>query len=102
MESVNTLTGHARKALIREATKRPMVTLGELQISTAQVGESVHRKTISHTIHKYCLYRRVVRKKSLSKESRNSHLKFAISHVRDASKHVKESTLVRLDQNSTF
>ncbi|KAL4008448.1 hypothetical protein ACER0C_002300 [Sarotherodon galilaeus] len=32
--------------------KRPMVTLDELQRSTAQVGESVHRTTISRALHK--------------------------------------------------
>ena len=41
------LTGRARGALIREAAKRPMETLEELQRSTAQVGESVHKTTIN-------------------------------------------------------
>ena len=40
-----------------------MVTLEELQRSTAQVGESVHRTTISHALHKSGLYGRVARKK---------------------------------------
>ena len=33
-----------------------MVTLEELQRSTAQVGESVHRTTISRTLHKSGFY----------------------------------------------
>uniref|UniRef100_A0A803KA97 Transposase Tc1-like domain-containing protein n=1 Tax=Xenopus tropicalis TaxID=8364 RepID=A0A803KA97_XENTR len=53
------LTGRTRRALIRNAAKRPMVTLDELQKSTAQVGESVHRTTISRALHKVGLYGRV-------------------------------------------
>ena len=45
-------TGRARRALIREAAKRPTVTLEELQRSTTQLGESVHRTTVSHALHK--------------------------------------------------
>ena len=41
-----TLTDQARKALIREATK---ITLKELQSSTAEIGVSVHRTTLSST-----------------------------------------------------
>ena len=39
------LTDQARGALIREATKRPKITLKELQSSTAETGISVHRTT---------------------------------------------------------
>jgi len=63
------LTGRARRALIREAAKRPMVTLEELQRSTAQVGESVNRTTISRALHKSGLCGRVPRRKPLLKES---------------------------------
>uniref|UniRef100_A0A8C9YNW9 Transposase Tc1-like domain-containing protein n=1 Tax=Sander lucioperca TaxID=283035 RepID=A0A8C9YNW9_SANLU len=78
------LTGRARRALIREAAKRPMVTLEELQRSTAQVGESTHRTTISHALHKSGLYGRVARRKPLLKQShKKSHLQFATSHVGD-------------------
>ena len=55
-------TGRTRRALIREAAKRPMVTLEELQRSTAQVGESVHRTTISRPLHKSGFYGRVARR----------------------------------------
>uniref|UniRef100_A0A4W5QD46 Oligosaccharyltransferase complex subunit n=1 Tax=Hucho hucho TaxID=62062 RepID=A0A4W5QD46_9TELE len=41
------LTDQARRALIREATKRPKITLKELQSSTAEIGVSVHRTTLS-------------------------------------------------------
>jgi len=60
---------------MREAAKQPMVTLEELNGSTAQVGESVHRTIISHAFHKSDFYRREVRRKSLLKEShKKSHL----------------------------
>ena len=39
------LTDQARRALISEATKRPKITLKELQSSTAEIGVSVHRTT---------------------------------------------------------
>ncbi|MCJ8733927.1 hypothetical protein PDJAM_G00229400 [Pangasius djambal] len=78
------LTGQARRALIREAAKKPMVTLEEVQRSTALVGESVHRTTISRALHKSGLYGRVARRKPLLKEShKKSHLQFATSHVGD-------------------
>ena len=40
------LSAHTRRRLIRDAAKRPMITLDELQRSTAEVGDSVHRTTI--------------------------------------------------------
>uniref|UniRef100_A0A8D0B0E3 Transposase Tc1-like domain-containing protein n=1 Tax=Sander lucioperca TaxID=283035 RepID=A0A8D0B0E3_SANLU len=46
------LTDRARRALIREAAQRPKVTLEELQSSTAETGVSVHRTTISRTLHR--------------------------------------------------
>ena len=46
------LINQARKALIREATKRPTITLKELQNSTAEIGVSVHRTTLSRTLHR--------------------------------------------------
>jgi transposase len=53
------LTDQARRALIREATKRPKITLKELQSSTAEIGASVHRTTLSRTLHRTGLYGRV-------------------------------------------
>jgi transposase len=61
------LTEQARRALIREATKRPKITQKELRSSTAEIGTSVHRTTLSRTLHKAGLYGRVVRKKPLLK-----------------------------------
>uniref|UniRef100_A0A3P8R957 Transposase Tc1-like domain-containing protein n=1 Tax=Astatotilapia calliptera TaxID=8154 RepID=A0A3P8R957_ASTCA len=89
------LTGRTRRTLIRNAAKRPMVTLDELQRSTAQVGESVHRTTISRALHKVGLYGRVVRRKPLLTENqKKSRLQFATSHVGDTA-NVEEGALVR-------
>uniref|UniRef100_A0A803JNW0 Tc1-like transposase DDE domain-containing protein n=1 Tax=Xenopus tropicalis TaxID=8364 RepID=A0A803JNW0_XENTR len=61
-----------------------MGTLDELQRSTAQVGESVHRTTISRALHKVGLYGRVARRKPLLTENhKKSRLQFATSHEGD-------------------
>ena len=58
---------------IREATKRPKITQKELQSSTEEIGVSVHRTTLSRTLHRAGLYRRVARKKPLLKEKISKH-----------------------------
>ena len=60
------LTDQARRALIRDATKRPKITLEELQSSTAEIGVSVHRTTLSSSLHRAEFYRRVARKKAIA------------------------------------
>jgi transposase len=60
------LTDNTRGALIREASKRPKITLKELQRSTAEIGVSVHRTTLSCTLHRAGLYGRVARKKAIA------------------------------------
>jgi transposase len=60
------LTDQARKALIREATKRPKITMAELQSSTLEIGVSVHRTTLSCTLLRAVLYGRVARKKAIA------------------------------------
>ena len=77
--------------MIREAAQRAVVTLEELQRSTAQVGESVHRTTISHALHKSGLYERVARRESLLKQSHAVYHKPCGGH----NKHVEEGALVR-------
>ena len=54
-----------------EATKRPKITLKELQSSDLRCGESVHRTTLSRTLHRVGLYGRVARKKPSLKEKKN-------------------------------
>ena len=63
------LSDQVRRALVREATKRPMVTLKELERSTAEMGETVHGTTITRTLHKAGLYGRVARRKPLLKKN---------------------------------
>ena len=59
------------RALIREAAKRPLVTLEELA-------------TISHALHKSGLYGRVARRKPLLEEShKKSCFQFARNYVGD-------------------
>uniref|UniRef100_A0AAY5KKQ0 Transposase Tc1-like domain-containing protein n=1 Tax=Esox lucius TaxID=8010 RepID=A0AAY5KKQ0_ESOLU len=62
------LSAHTSRRLIRDAAKRPMITLDELQRSTAEVGDSVHRTTISRILHKSGLYGRVARRKPFLKD----------------------------------
>ena len=53
------------KALVREVTKNPMVTLTELQSSSVEMGEPSRRTTISAALHQSGLYGRVARRKPL-------------------------------------
>jgi transposase len=48
-------TDQERRALIREATKTPKITLNELQSSTAEIGVAVHRTTLSGTFQSWAL-----------------------------------------------
>ena len=59
------LTDQARRALIRDATKRPKTTLKELQSSTVEIGVSVHRIPLNRTFHRAGLYGRVARERPL-------------------------------------
>ncbi|CDQ67599.1 unnamed protein product [Oncorhynchus mykiss] len=61
-----------------------MITLDELQRSTAEVGDSVHRTTISRILHKSGLYGRVARRKPFLKDiHKKCRLKLATSHPGD-------------------
>ena len=55
------LTDQTRRALIREATKRPKITLKDLQSFTAEIGVFVHRTTLRCTLHRAGLYGRVAK-----------------------------------------
>ena len=79
------LDDRARRRLIREATKRPMATLQELQAFMAKTGQSVHVTTISQALHKSGLYGRVARRKPLLKKAHlESRLKYAKKHSGDS------------------
>uniref|UniRef100_A0A8C6UXZ6 Transposase Tc1-like domain-containing protein n=1 Tax=Neogobius melanostomus TaxID=47308 RepID=A0A8C6UXZ6_9GOBI len=78
------LSAHTRRKLIRDAAKRPMITLDELQKCTAEVGDSVHRTLISRILHNSGLYGRVARRKPFLKDiHKKCCLKFATSHLGD-------------------
>ena len=62
------LSNRGRRALVREVTKNPMVTLAELQRSCVEMGETSRRTTITATLHRSGLYGRVARRKPLLSE----------------------------------
>ena len=65
------LSNRGRRALVREVTKKPMVTLPELQ--------SFRRTTISAALYQSGLYGRVARQKPLlSKRHMSAHLEFSM------------------------
>ncbi|KAG2468920.1 TCB1 transposase, partial [Polypterus senegalus] len=79
------LSDRGRRALVRETTKNPMVTLSELQRSSVERGEPSRRTTISAAIHQSDLYGRVARRKPLlSKRHMAVHLEFAKRHLKDS------------------
>ncbi|KAG2457768.1 TC1A transposase, partial [Polypterus senegalus] len=79
------LSNRGRRALVREVTKNPMVTLSELQRSSMERGEPSRRTTISAAIHQSGLYGRVARRKPLlSKRHMAARLEFAKSHLKDS------------------
>jgi hypothetical protein len=59
------LSNPGRRALVREVTKNPVVTLTELQTSSVEMGEPSRRTTISVALHQSGLYSRVARWKPL-------------------------------------
>jgi hypothetical protein len=59
------LSNWGRRALVREVTKKQMVTLTELQSSSVEMGEPFRRTTISAELHQSGLYCRVARRKPL-------------------------------------
>ncbi|KAG2466803.1 TCB1 transposase, partial [Polypterus senegalus] len=75
------LSDRVRRALVREVTKNPMVTLSELQRSSVERGEPSRRTTISAAIHQSGLYGTVARQKPLlSKRHMAARLEFAKRH----------------------
>ena len=59
------LSNQGRRALVRQVTKNPMVTLTELQSSSVDMGEHYRRTTISAALHQSGLYSIVARWKPL-------------------------------------
>src|SRR4029434_3119067 len=52
------LSDRARRRLVREATKTPMITPKELQASAAEMGETLHTTTVARVLHQSKLYGR--------------------------------------------
>ena len=76
------LSNRWRKALVREVTKNPMVTLTDLRSSSVEMGEPSRKTTISASLHQSDLYGRVARQKPLlSKKHMTARLKFATRHL---------------------
>ena len=79
------LSNRGRRALVREVTKNPMVTLTELQSSSVEMGEPSRRTTIYAALHQSGLYGRVDRQKPLlSKRHMTARLEFAKRHLKDS------------------
>lgn len=61
----------------------PKITLKELQISTAETGVSVHRTTLSHTLHRWGFMEECLEKGFRKKKKKNTCLDFAKLHMAD-------------------
>jgi hypothetical protein len=68
------LNNRGRRALVRELTKNPMVTLKELQNSSVEMGEPSRRTTIYAALHQSGLYGRVAGRKPLLSKRHDSPL----------------------------
>ena len=88
-------SNRGRRALVRELTKNPMITLSELQSSSVEMGEPSRRTTIPAALHPSGLYGRVARwKPLLSKRHMIARLKFAKNAPKGLSDHEKQDSLV--------
>ena len=69
------LSNQGRRALVREVTKNPMVTLTELSITSVEMGEPSRRTTISAALHQSGFYGRVAKwKQFVSKKAHDNPL----------------------------
>ncbi|KAG2456474.1 TCB1 transposase, partial [Polypterus senegalus] len=79
------LSNRGRRALVREVTKNPMITLSDPQRSSVERGEPSRRTTISAAIHQSGLYGGVARRKPLLiKRHMAACLEFAKRHRKDS------------------
>ncbi|KAG2466374.1 TC1A transposase, partial [Polypterus senegalus] len=79
------LSDEGRRALVREVTKNPKVTLSKFQSFSVERGEPSRRTTISAAIQQSGLYGRVARQKPLlSKRHIAARLEFAKRHLKDS------------------
>ena len=81
-------SNRGRRALVREVTKNPMVTLTELQSSSVEMGEPSRSMAISAAFHQSGLYGGVGRLKPLlRKRHMTACLEFAKRYLKDSQKH---------------
>ena len=79
------LSNRGRRALVREVTKNPMVTLTELQSSSVEMIVLLEGSPISAAFHQSGLYGRVARRKQLlSKMPMTARMEFAKKVPKDA------------------
>jgi hypothetical protein len=91
------LSNRGRRALVREVTKNPMVTLKELKSSSVEMREPSRRTTISAAFHQSGLYGRVaMRKPLLSKRHMTASLEFSKRHLKDS--HTMRNTIIWSDE----
>uniref|UniRef100_A0A674A8J2 Zinc finger protein 250-like n=1 Tax=Salmo trutta TaxID=8032 RepID=A0A674A8J2_SALTR len=75
----------SRRALVREVTKNPMVTLTKLQSSSVEMVVLLEGSPISAALHQSGHYGRVARRKPLlSKRNMTARLEFAKRHLKDS------------------
>ena len=86
------LSNRGRRALVREVTKNPMVTLTELWSFSVEMGEPSRRTTISAALHQSGLYGRVARRKS--RKTHDSSLGICQKAPKELSDHEKQDSLV--------
>ena len=87
------LRNRRRRAMVREVTRNPMVTLTELQSSSVEMGEPSRRTVISAALPQSGLYGRVARRKPLSRRHMTPCMEFAKRHLK-GSDHEKQDSLV--------
>ncbi len=76
------LSNQGRRALVRQVTKNPMVTMNEIQSSFVEMGEPCRRTTISAALHQSGLYGR--RKPFLTERHTTARWEFAKKHLNDS------------------
>ena len=79
------LSNRGRRALAREVSRNPRVTLTELQHILVEMEEPFRRSTIQAALHQSRLYGGIVRRKPLlSKRHITACLEFAKRHLEDS------------------
>ena len=78
------LSKSGSRALVREVTNNPLVTLTELQSSSVEMGEPSSRITISAAVYQSGVYGIVARWKTLlSKRHMTAHLEVSKRNIKD-------------------